>query len=142
MKATGIVRRMDDLGRVVIPKEIRRSLRLEAGCPLELFVAEGGSVVFKKYNPIGGFDSDLVTRICNAGLSGNLYTIFDVDGERVLSNYSDSLERIYLDEQLPAGTFPICYDGECLGYIQSGNPNAGYLAHIIGELIANPHSPN
>ena len=135
MKATGIIRRMDDLGRVVIPKEIRRSLHLEAGCPLELFVAEGGGVVFKKYNPVGEFDSDLVARICGAGLNGNLYTIFDVDGERVLSNYPDSLERIYPDKELPEGTFPICYDGECLGYIKSGNPNVECLAQVIGELI-------
>ena len=50
MKATGIVRRIDDLGRVVIPKEIRRTLRLSEGDPLEIFVTDGG-VLFKKYQP-------------------------------------------------------------------------------------------
>lgn len=49
MKATGIVRRIDDLGRVVIPKEIRRNLRIKEGDPLELFIEDGG-VLFKKYN--------------------------------------------------------------------------------------------
>lgn len=53
MKATGIVRRIDDLGRVVIPKEIRRTLRIREGDPLEIFVARDGEVILKKYSPIG-----------------------------------------------------------------------------------------
>lgn len=52
MKATGIVRRIDDLGRVVIPKEIRRTLRIREGDPLEIFVAREGEVILKKYSPI------------------------------------------------------------------------------------------
>lgn len=53
MKATGIVRRIDDLGRVVIPKEIRRVLRIREGDPLEIFTERDGEVIFKKYSPIG-----------------------------------------------------------------------------------------
>jgi AbrB family transcriptional regulator (stage V sporulation protein T) len=53
MKATGIVRRIDDLGRVVIPKEIRRVLRIREGDPLEIFTDNDGEVIFKKYSPIG-----------------------------------------------------------------------------------------
>ena len=53
MKATGIVRRIDDLGRVVIPKEIRRTLRIRVGDPLEIFTDRDGEVIFKKYSPIG-----------------------------------------------------------------------------------------
>ncbi len=53
MKATGIVRRIDDLGRVVIPKEIRRTMRIREGDPLEIYTNEGGEVIFKKYSPIG-----------------------------------------------------------------------------------------
>ena len=53
MKATGIVRRIDDLGRVVIPKEIRRTMRIREGEPLEIYTDAGGSVIFKKYSPIG-----------------------------------------------------------------------------------------
>lgn len=52
MKATGIVRRIDDLGRVVIPKEIRRTLRIREGDPLEIFVSRGGEIILKKYSPI------------------------------------------------------------------------------------------
>ena len=53
MKATGIVRRIDDLGRVVIPKEIRRTMRIREGDPLEIYTDSDGEVIFKKYSPIG-----------------------------------------------------------------------------------------
>ncbi len=53
MKATGIVRRIDDLGRVVIPKEIRRTMRIREGDPLEIYTDVNGEVIFKKYSPIG-----------------------------------------------------------------------------------------
>ncbi len=57
MKATGIVRRIDDLGRVVIPKEIRRTMRIREGDPLEIYTNSGGEVIFKKYSPIGELSS-------------------------------------------------------------------------------------
>lgn len=57
MKATGIVRRIDDLGRVVIPKEIRRTMRIREGDPLEIFTDNEGGVIFKKYSPIGELSS-------------------------------------------------------------------------------------
>jgi AbrB family transcriptional regulator (stage V sporulation protein T) len=57
MKATGIVRRIDDLGRVVIPKEIRRTMRIREGDPLEIYTDAGGEVIFKKYSPIGELSS-------------------------------------------------------------------------------------
>lgn len=53
LKATGIVRRIDDLGRVVIPKEIRRTMRIREGDPLEIYTDNDGEVIFKKYSPIG-----------------------------------------------------------------------------------------
>ena len=53
MKATGIVRRIDDLGRVVVPKEIRRTLRIREGDPLEIFTDRQGEIILKKYSPIG-----------------------------------------------------------------------------------------
>lgn len=53
MRATGIVRRIDELGRVVIPKEIRRTLRIREGAPLEIYTDNDGEVVLKKYSPIG-----------------------------------------------------------------------------------------
>jgi len=57
MRATGIVRRIDDLGRVVIPKEIRRTLRIREGDPLEIFTDREGEVILKKYSPIGELET-------------------------------------------------------------------------------------
>ena len=70
MKATGIVRRIDDLGRVVIPKEIRRTMRIREGDPLEIYTDHEGEVIFKKYSPIGELSSfatqyaDTLSRVC------------------------------------------------------------------------------
>ena len=71
MKATGIVRRIDDLGRVVIPKEIRRTMRIREGDPLEIYTNRDGEVIFKKYSPIGEINSfasqyaEVLYRSCN-----------------------------------------------------------------------------
>ena len=65
MKATGIVRRIDDLGRVVIPKEIRRTMRIREGDPLEIFTDKDGGLIFKKYSPIGEL-SDFAAQICDS----------------------------------------------------------------------------
>jgi AbrB family transcriptional regulator (stage V sporulation protein T) len=69
MKATGIVRRVDDLGRIVIPKEVRRSLRIREGDPLELFTDKDGSIIFKKYSALEtleNFAGDYALSIRNA----------------------------------------------------------------------------
>lgn len=65
MKATGIVRRIDDLGRVVIPKEIRRTMKIREGEPMEIFTDVGGSVIFRKYSPAGE-QSTLAANLCDA----------------------------------------------------------------------------
>ena len=65
MKATGIVRRIDDLGRVVIPKEIRRTMRIREGDPLEIFTDKEGELIFKKYSPIGEL-GDFAAQICDS----------------------------------------------------------------------------
>ncbi len=65
MKATGIVRRIDDLGRVVIPKEIRRTMRIREGDPLEIFTDKDGELIFKKYSPIGEL-TDFAMQVCDS----------------------------------------------------------------------------
>ena len=65
MKATGIVRRIDDLGRVVIPKEIRRTMRIREGDPLEIYTEKDGEVIFKKYSPVGEL-ADFAAQICDS----------------------------------------------------------------------------
>ncbi len=65
MKATGIVRRIDDLGRVVIPKEIRRTMRIREGDPLEIYTDRDGEVIFKKYSLMGGM-SECAVQLCES----------------------------------------------------------------------------
>ena len=80
MKATGIVRRIDDLGRVVIPKEIRRTMRIREGDPLEIYTNPDGEVIFKKYSAIGEL-SDSASQAAEvlAKLSGSTAVVFDKD---------------------------------------------------------------
>jgi site-specific DNA recombinase len=80
MKATGIVRRIDDLGRVVIPKEIRRTMRIREGDPLEIYTNSDGEVIFKKYSAISEMseNASYVADIMNK-IAGCPVVIFDKD---------------------------------------------------------------
>ena len=80
MKATGIVRRIDDLGRVVIPKEIRRTMRIREGDPLEIYTSRDGEVIFKKYSLLGGVD-DFAGQLCEtmSRSTGSICAVTDRD---------------------------------------------------------------
>ena len=105
MKATGIVRRIDDLGRVVIPKEIRRTMRIREGDPLEIYTTRDGEVIFKKYSLIGGLE-DFAAQFCDTLSRNTDFTaaVTDRDGivavagagkrELLGKNLSPQLEQI------------------------------------------------
>lgn len=131
MKATGIVRRMDDLGRVVIPKEIRRQMRIREGDPLEIYT-ENGYVCFKKYSPIGDFDFDQIKTICDTMLGRLNYTIYDRDGDAIVPKAGTQIDVDALGENI---CFIRC-DGDLIGYIQSPSGNRELAASVIGNLIA------
>ena len=80
MKATGVVRRIDDLGRIVIPKEIRKVLRIKEGDPIEIFTGREGEVILKKYSPIGEL-SEFATTYAEtlAKTTGHIACITDKD---------------------------------------------------------------
>ena len=80
MKATGIVRRVDDLGRIVIPKEIRRTLRIREGDPLEIYTDKDGGVIFRKYSPMGDLQ-EFAAQMCEAigSATGHIAAISDRD---------------------------------------------------------------
>ena len=86
MKATGIVRRIDDLGRVVIPKEIRRTLRIREGDPLEIYTEKDGGVIFRKYSPMGDLQ-DFAAQICESigKNTGRIAAVADRDSIIALS---------------------------------------------------------
>lgn len=80
MRATGVVRRIDDLGRIVIPKEIRRTMRMREGDPLEIFTGQGGEIIFKKYSmmaELGEFSQNYADSLYR--VSGLHCIVFDSD---------------------------------------------------------------
>ncbi len=110
MKATGVVRRIDDLGRVVIPKEIRKTLRIKEGDPLEIFTDKEGEVILKKYSPIGEL-TEFATEYAEtlAKTTGHIACITDKDTVIAISggakkefleqDISEELERIIDDKE-------------------------------------------
>ena len=110
MKATGVVRRIDDLGRVVIPKEIRKTLRIKEGDPLEIFTDKEGEVILKKYSPIGEL-SEFATEYAEtlAKTTGHIACITDRDTVIAVSGgpkkefleqgVSSELEKIMEDKE-------------------------------------------
>lgn len=100
MKATGIVRRIDDLGRVVIPKEIRRTLRIREGDPLEIFTDREGGVILKKYSPIGEL-TDFSKEYAESLQStiGNVVIIADKDA---FISSAGAAKKEYIDRKISA----------------------------------------
>ena len=124
MKATGIVRRIDDLGRVVIPKEIRRSLKIREGDPLEILI-EKNCVCFKKYSTLGSFSEDIlrVAQDMAQRTFNHQIAIYDRDSKVSGPNsYSSYVDESWEDnstsfEYEGMGVYPIVSDGELYGYI-------------------------
>lgn len=111
MKATGVVRRIDDLGRVVIPKEIRKTLRIKEGDPLEIFTDREGQVILKKYSPIGelsefatGYAETLAKTTGHIACITDKDTIIAVSGgskkEFLEQDVSQELEKLMEDKEV------------------------------------------
>ena len=124
MKATGIIRRIDDLGRVVIPREIRRSLKIREGDPLEILI-EKNCVCFKKYSTLGSFSEDIlrVAQDMAQRTFKHQIAIYDRDSKVSGPNsYSSYVDESWEDnstsfEYEGMGVYPIVSDGELYGYI-------------------------
>lgn len=112
MKATGIVRRIDDLGRVVIPKEIRRTLRIREGDPLEIFTDREGGVILKKYSPIGEL-SDFSKEYAESlnQISGHMIIVSDKDN---LISISGCSKKEYMDKKVSMELEKIMEDRKAL----------------------------
>lgn len=98
MRATGIIRRIDDLGRVVIPKEIRRTLRIREGDPLEIFVDREGEVILKKYSPINEL-GDFATEYAEALFEALQLPILICDRDEVVATAGLSRKE-YLNKRI------------------------------------------
>ncbi|GIO09831.1 stage V sporulation protein T [Brevibacillus reuszeri] len=140
MKATGIVRRIDDLGRVVIPKEIRRTLRIREGDPLEIFVDRDGEVILKKYSPIGEL-GDFAKEYADSLYESMNHTVLISDRDSVIA-VSGASKKEYLEKAIGsiveksleerktrleknAGSYEICRD-----------MNETYGSFVVAPIVA------
>ncbi|MDD6312119.1 MAG: stage V sporulation T C-terminal domain-containing protein [Firmicutes bacterium] len=163
MKATGIVRRIDDLGRIVIPKEIRRTMRIREGDPLEIYTGLDGELVFKKYSMIGEL-SEFAGEYCEAlnKCGGLKAVIFDRDGviacaglskkehiglkatpeiealfeKRSLYSYSGDERQIILHNSYISVLMPIIVEGDVIGAVASLKDNDAKVTESEQKLIA------
>ena len=144
LKATGIVRRIDELGRVVIPKEIRRTLRIREGDPLEIFTDREGEVILKKYSPIGelGEFAKQFAESLNKSL-GHVACIADRDA--ILAT-SGTTRKEYLDKALNEAVEQLMNErkthqaegknGVMLPITSDEEDGSGYSAQTIVPIIS------
>jgi len=121
MRATGIVRRIDDLGRVVIPKEIRRTLRIKEGDPLELFTTREGEVVFKKYQPFEEHDWAKAKAIVSAMYPDLQFGLYNDYGEKETATNVTLPKNIEIDDFYDEEQSIITSEMDTIGYIVFGS---------------------
>lgn len=154
MRATGIVRRIDDLGRIVIPKEIRRTLRIRESDPLEIYTGTAGEVVFKKYSPVGElaeFAADCAEALSRTAGGGVLVT----DRDRVVAA-AGVQKRDWLDarvspplERIMENRRPVCpepgtpaAEGAARGVLVAVPViSCGDIAGCVAVLAGDPPAP-
>ncbi|NLL07102.1 MAG: stage V sporulation protein T [Clostridiaceae bacterium] len=144
MKATGIVRRIDDLGRVVIPKEIRRTLRIREGDPLEIFTDREGEVILKKYSPIGEL-SDFAAQYAESlhKTSGHITCISDRDTiiavsgaakkEFLEKSLSSDVERIIEEKNTLVVKAP---EEKTITILADENGEKRYSSQVVSPIIS------
>lgn len=144
MKATGIVRRIDDLGRVVIPKEIRRTLRIREGDPLEIFTDREGEVILKKYSPIGEL-SDFAAQYADSlhKTSGHITCISDRDTiiavsgaakkEFLEKSVSSDVERIIEEKNTLVVKAP---EEKTITILADENGEKRYSSQVVSPIIS------
>ena len=145
MKATGIVRRIDDLGRVVIPKEIRRTLKIREGDPLEIFLGEDNCVCFQRYSVLGSLSEDsmrvAITMASNSGLRP--IAIYDtIEKLRGMENFPPYISIQWEYKNKPFvfnntyGVYPIFSKGERVGYVVCDQHDMGCEMDMIARYLS------
>ena len=141
MKATGIVRRIDDLGRIVIPKEIRKTFHIKESDPMEIFINGEGEIILKKYSPMGemtGFAKQYAESLAQA--SGHIAVITDRDTVVAVSGGLKSMQgkRVSkgLEECMQARELLMASKGE-RGFVQITEDNQEDISDIaVGTILA------
>ena len=126
MDVIGVVRRMDDLGRVCLPKEFRKVLGLNPGDAVDMVPTSEGIILrpYKAEEP----DFDTVAKVLDAMCGKGNYILFDAGGMSILP-----IPNMYEMGVLDAT--PICYDGECIGYISTSPEYAKLAANVVVALL-------
>ena len=144
MKATGVVRRIDDLGRIVIPKEIRKTLRIKEGDPLEIFTDKEGEIILKKYSPIGEL-SEFATGYAEtlAKTTGHIACITDKDTVIAVSGGS---KKEFLEQDLSKELEQLMDDKEVyiskennevsIPVIKNDNKERKFNSQVVYPIIA------
>ena len=146
MKATGIIRRVDDLGRIVIPKEIRKTLRIKEGEPLEIFTDREGQVILKKYSPIGelsefatGYAETLSKTTGHIACITDKDTVIAVSGgskkEYLEQNVSDELEQLMEDKEIYTSNENS--SDVSMPITKNDNRDRKYNAQVVYPIISN-----
>lgn len=127
MKATGIIRRLDDLGRIVIPKEIRRQTGVREDSPMEIYIDRDNLIILKPYSPIGSLSEKVIQNVLEMARMSNLkLSIYDCYHKLSLIGFSPDViqewDNFYKPTEYSNGiVIPIIRDGEKWGYIFSEN---------------------
>lgn len=144
MKATGVVRRIDDLGRIVVPKEIRKTLRIREGDPLEIFTDKEGEIILKKYSPIGEL-SEFASQYAEtlAKTTGHIACISDKDTiiavagaskkEYLEKSVSTELEKLMEDK---ISWTAKNHDERHMPILLTDNDNEKYTSQVIWPIVA------
>lgn len=148
MKATGIVRRIDELGRVVIPKEIRRTLKIRQGDPLEIFTDRDGEVILKKYSPIGelgDFAQEYVEALYKT--LGHLWLICDRDNVVAVAGpgrkeWADKAVSSQMEQQMQQRTAFVAKTGgeDAPVSVVQGDDASIYTAQVVVPIISEGES--
>ena len=134
MRANGIVRRIDDLGRVVIPKEIRRSMRIREGDLFELYITKDGEIVFKKYQAYDGKDWNIARKMARAVLKAD-FAIYDTNGYRVanIGTAPADFDRDEIDNVPDIHPIGTCWD--VYGYLYTKDSNWGIAVEVLKAFL-------
>lgn len=140
MKATGIVRKIDELGRVVIPKEIRKSLRIREGDPLEIYVEKNGEVILKKYAPLGDMQ-EISEQYVDTLAKTTGFAACITDNETIIA-VSGASKKEYLDKSISSHILNVMDDRAIWSTKDDSimpiiaDDKADYFSQIIAPIIA------
>ena len=139
MKATGIVRRIDDLGRVVIPKEIRRTMRIREGDPLEIYTTREGEVIFRKYSALSGLD-DLAVPLCDTLAHSTDFTAAVADRDAMIAVAGAGKRELLGHRLSPAmnrimeGRSIYCWNGRSVS-LRAAEDNDSFAAAVAAPIL-------